>query len=237
MRTTMLKVAVAIFPAALIAQTSGQANGGASANVSASATVNAEIPRGFSAEARARLEALYQRAQDQNVPSAPIAQRVAEGQAKGAAEASILAAATRVEGNLEAAHQVVLRDGRTPTESETTAGANAIERGVTRAQLQALVSHAADNRSLIVAFDVLTELAARGVPVANAVAQVQSRLDAGLPDAAISALLGAGATGGATNGSASGAAAASGAARGTGGVTGSVTGTVTGALGRRGGGL
>ncbi|MDE3054289.1 MAG: hypothetical protein KGJ70_10420, partial [Gemmatimonadota bacterium] len=79
--------------------------------------------------------------------------------------------------------------GHRPNDREVEAGAYAMERGVTRAQIGTLVKHAPPGRSLDVALDVLTRLNEQGVPVATALARVQSRLDAHASDAAIGSLV------------------------------------------------
>ncbi|HYV98534.1 MAG TPA: hypothetical protein VE967_13850 [Gemmatimonadaceae bacterium] len=212
MRTKVLSLALAAVPSILAAQSGGASGSGSgsgsasssssgsgsaqtqSGQVTSSSSANAAaqgqltIPASFSAEARTRLQSVYDRAQKSNVPTQPISQRVAEGQAKGATEGAIVASATRVEGNLETTHELMVSAGRKPTAAETASGANAMDRGVTRAQLQAMIAHTQQDRSLTVAFNVLSQLTASGVPVTDALSQVQAKLDAGAPDAAISAL-------------------------------------------------
>jgi hypothetical protein len=151
-------------------------------------------------------------------------------------------AARRVRMNLETAHDILVRAGREkPQPQETENGATVLERGYTRAQLEAVVKSAPSDRSLVVAFDVLTRLVARGVATENALAQVRSRLEARATDAQINALastnanvnagLGAGsATGSAAAGANAGVGAAAGATKGAVGVGGTVTGTVGGVL-------
>lgn len=198
-RTTMILAAL-VAPAVLAAQGSGSASGQASGRASADgrasvqaqadANISLEAPREFSAQGRARLEGMYRDAQDRELPPEPMAKRVAEGRAKGASEAAILVAVEKVKVNLEATHSALLRAGRTPSKHETAAGAAALEKGVAAGQLEAMARRTPNERSLTVAFDVLTELSARGVPVDNALAQVQAKLDARASDAAIRSLSG-----------------------------------------------
>lgn len=202
MRTKTLSLVLAFVPATLVAQASGSAAGSAngsvtsqskqvatSADANASTRVSFDPPREFSAEGRARLTAMYNDARKNELPPEPIARRVAEGQAKGASEVAILASAGKVSGNLQTTHDVLVRAGRTPTADETAQGANAIERGFTEVQLETVIQRTPSDRSLTVAFDVLSQLAARGVPVTNALAQVQAKLDARAPDTAIRGLV------------------------------------------------
>jgi hypothetical protein len=181
-------------------------------------------------------------------------QRMAEGQAKGASDAQVATAVQRAEARLEASQSAMIRAGREkPSADEVTAGEQAMARGTTEAQIEALVKHAPSDRSLVVAFDVLTKLEAQGKPVDKALAVVQAKLDARASDDAIASLAGnagavlgngqvgaAGSAAGAANahgnsGNAAGAAAVGGnAAAGAGGVVkgaAGVAGVVSGALG------
>lgn len=199
MKTTSIALSLFIIPAALSAQVSGQASGstvaktnGASVSSSASAqaTDGFRAPSGFSAEGAAKLNAMYAEAKSHQVPREPMAQRVAEGRAKGASEAAIIASTGRVKTRLEASQDAMRSAGRThPTDAETARGASAMERGVTKAQLQTIAKSSNSDRSLVVAFDVLATLADRGVPVGQAVAQVQANVTSGASDAALAALV------------------------------------------------
>ena len=126
----------------------------------------------------------------------------------------------------------MVRAGRAkPQREEVARGSQAMEQGATEAQIEALVKHAPSDRSLVVAFDVLTKLSARGVPVDNALAQVQSKLDARATDDALGSLVaGANAQGAAHaqgNGVAGSAAAgANVVGKAAAGVTGAVTGAI-----------
>jgi hypothetical protein len=218
----------------------------AAAHADARADASLKAPKGWSAEGTTRLEAMYADAKKRDIPPQPMAKRVAEGSAKGASETTILVEAGKVKANLEASQEAMVQAGRKPTQDETERGATAMEHGVTQAELKAMAEHTPSDRSLVVAFDVLSKLAARGVPVAQALAEVQAKIDARASDSAIIALGGKGpVVNGNGNGSANGAAATSaagGAAAGAGasaagavtgtakGVTGSVTGAVTGVV-------
>ena len=133
---------------------------------------------GFSAETRVRLEAMFRAAREQSLPTQPMADRVAEGQAKGASEAQIIAATQRIEGQLSASHDALLRAGREqPTDAEVTQGAQLIARGASSAQLEALARQQPSEHRLQVAFQVLTDLAARGIPVNRALEVIGAKLD------------------------------------------------------------
>ncbi len=233
MRNITLGVLVSLTPAILGAQASGTTNAQAQSNASARTDARAEaqaststsmqisIPQDYSAEGKARLEALYADARARGTSEVAIARRVAEGQAKGATEAQVIAAASAQQGQMVVAKQAMLQAGRAqPTPDEVERGANAMARGVSSVQLESIVRRAPNERSLVVAFEVLTDLAARGVPVGQAVTQIQGQIDARATDAALREL-GASVTG------------AGNAEAGRGGA--SVNGTVNGLI-RRGGG-
>ena len=228
MYRSAMTVMLAMTPAILLAQTSARA----SANGSTQARVN-----GGGANATTSVDAEIAIAKQKGMPTQPIRRRAAEGRAKGAADAQVALAARRVRLNLEAAHEAMVRAGRArPTDEETERGATAIERGYTRAQIVAVAKSAPADRSLVVAFDVLSELVARGVATERALTEVRSRLEARASDAQLGALVSAGANAGlgvnagrTSVGGAAGAGTAVGATVG-GGAT-SVTGGVTGTIG------
>lgn len=245
MKTGSWIVVLALAPAVAAAQASGQAQasaaagtqvqaGKASANARAEgrAQVSFDAPRGWTAEGAAKLSAMYADAREKDVPPEPIARRVAEGSAKGASETTILASAGKVKARLEASHQAMVQAGREhPSPEETERGAGLLERGVTEVQLEAMARKAPSDRSLVVAFDVLGRLAARGVPVTKALAQVQGKLEARASDGAILALAGTSTTSASAGAAGSMAGTASTTAAGTTkGLTAGVAGTVTGVV-------
>ena len=227
---------------AIIAALLSPALAAAQTTASASSRTSAQAQVGQSnAQASSSVDAEIAIARRGGLPTQPIRRRAAEGRAKGATEAQVALAARRVRMNLETAHSAMVRAGRTrPSDQETEQGAVAIERGFTRAQVEAVVRSAPSDRSLVVAFDVLTKLAARGVETGKALATVQSRLEARETDAQINALasgsanVGIGAANGLGGNAAAGANAAVGAAasgtKGATSVTGGVTGTVGGVI-------
>jgi hypothetical protein len=215
MKRSTISVLALLIPGALCAQAGAQGGGqaGAQASVQASASANAEFraPSGFSAAGAAKLDAMYADAKAHNVPRGPIANRVAEGRAKGAGEAAVIASAGRVKANLEASHDAMVAGGRTqPSDAECERGAAAMERGVTKVQIEAIARSTRGDRSLVVAFDVLGRLAASGMPVGQAVAQVQSNVSSGASDATLIALVSSSASAGngAAGATATGSAAA-----------------------------
>jgi hypothetical protein len=252
MKATTMSLVMLLAPAALFAQASGQAGAQGSssttaktttatktssaATVSANAAASAKAggdfkaPSSFSAEGQAKLNAMYAEAKEHHVPREPMAKRVDEGRAKGANETAVIASAGKVKANLEASQEAMVAAGRShPSDEECERGEAAMERGVTKAQITAIAKSSPGDRSLVVAFDVLTRLAARGVPVTQAVAQVQSNMTSGASDAALNALVSASANSNGANSNGANAAANAGANAAT--TAKPLTGTVTGTLG------
>ncbi len=206
MRTTRLAMALILAPAALSAQDAAgrPQEPRATAQARVEQNLEARIPAHLSAETRARLEAQLQAALHKELPTKPMTDRMAEGAAKGASEAAIVAASGRVLAELEASQEAMIRAGRErPSGEEIERGARVIARGATAAQLEAIVRRTPSDRSLVVAFEVLTDLAARGLPVDRALAVVGARLEAGATDGQLIAL-GASATGQAQGSAAAG---------------------------------
>ena len=207
MKAITLTITMSLVPAMLMAQVSGQAQATSRATVkapaaaseartSATARENLHVPKRFSAGGKAALEAMYTEAKEHDVPREPISRRVAEGEAKGASEAAILASAGKVKLHMEETHEAMVRGGRDhPSAAECERGAMLMEHGVTAAQIEAMAKGTPKGRSLVVAFDVLGRLAARGEPVTQAVAQVQAKLDGRASDAALLAMAGKAAAG------------------------------------------
>jgi len=184
-RVKMFSIALACAPLALCAQAAPQPQG----DVAASADARLSAPRGWSAEGSAKLDAVYADTRRRNLPLDPIARRVAEGSAKGSTEAQILASADRVKVNMQVAQDAMVSAGRPRGMADEVArGAQLMERGVTRVQIETMAMRTPVDRSLVVAFDVVGRLVSHGVPVAKAIAQVQGQIDAQASDATIIAL-------------------------------------------------
>lgn len=217
MRNAIITLALALAPGAVAAQ------------VTAESRTESRVSVGLSAEARARLDAMMRGAEREGLPTGPMADRAEEGQAKGASDAAILSAVAKARAELAASLEVLQRGGREQPEREEVArGAQLLARGATEAQLEALVRRTPSERRLTVAFDVLTELTARGVPVDHALAVIGARLEAGASDGQLAAL-----TASATGQLHGNAGAVLGTERGTVSVTKTVTGTAGIGLGRR----
>lgn len=176
--------ALGFVPAVVVAQTAT-----ASASTSASARVG---KTDANVQSSTTVEAELTAARKRELPEAPIRRRVAEGEAKGASEAQKAEAARKVRLTMEATVEAMAAGGRPhPTDEEIDRGEGMMERGFTKAQVEAVTKSAPSDRSLVVAFDVLTRLNERGVPVGKALAQVTAKLQARQPDVDIQTLLGA----------------------------------------------
>lgn len=175
-------LALMLTPAVLAAQ---------SAKAHAHGETRAEAQtKSVDASAQASVDAEIAVARERGLPAKAIQRRVAEARAKGRTEAQAAVAARELRGSFEAAHAAIIRAGRSsPREDEVERGGYAIERGYTSAQVEVIAKSAPSDRSLVVAFDVLTELVARGVANENALAQVQSKLAARADDAQIHGLV------------------------------------------------
>jgi hypothetical protein len=148
-----------------------------------------EILAKFSVESRTKLEAMLKSAREKQLPTEPMTNRMAEGKAKGAPEPEIIAETQKVMGHLETAHRVLVKVGREkPNPDEVSNGASVLARGASAADLEIVASKAPADRSLVVAFEVLSELADRGVPVDRALAEVGAKLSARANDTEILSL-------------------------------------------------
>lgn len=175
---------LALVPAVLTAQAVG---------TSSSASANAQYGKtGVGVQGTTTVEAELELARTKQLPEEPIRRRVAEGKAKGANDAQLAEAARKARVTMETTVAAMKSGGRTtPTDEEIDRGTSMMERGYTKSQVEVVAKSAPSDRSLVVAFDVLTKLNERGVPVAKALAQVTAKLEAREPDVDIQTLLGA----------------------------------------------
>lgn len=219
---------LALTPVVLAAQASGQAQASAKASTNAQVSANAGgVSMSTSTSASADAEIAL--ARKRGLPTKALENRVAEGRAKGASNAELASSAAKGRANLETADEVLVSSGRRqPSNDEVERGAEVLAGGYSRAQLEAVVKAAPSDRSLVVAFDVLSRLRARGVASAQALEQVRSKLEARAVDADLETLVSANANGNAGLG---GAHAAGSAAVGATGKAGAAAGGVTGAAG------
>lgn len=177
MRNAILIFALTLAPAVAAAQaeTGAQADARAQAALTARRADPPRIPEEFSADTRARLTAMLDIARRKNLPAEPMHDRIAEGQAKGAAESEIVAASSNTLAQLELSQSALVRAGRErPSDAEVSRGAQLLARGASSVQLTALAGREPAERRLDVALEVLLDLTAQGMPVDRALAAVQT---------------------------------------------------------------
>jgi hypothetical protein len=180
MRKITLAASLLIAPAIVHAQTSVQVQSTTSVGASASGEQK------LGAESQAKIDATVRVAREKKLPEEPIRQRVAEGQAKGASEAQIVAASGKTLVDLQSSFDAMVRGGHTtPSDAEVAKGASLIASGYSSTQIEGIAKKAPSDRSLVVAFETLTSLQARGVPVDNAVTKLEALLAARSSDAEI----------------------------------------------------
>jgi hypothetical protein len=173
-----------LVPALVHAQARAKGEAGVQVQSDANVDASAGSRSTLSASAQARVDADLRAARERDLPEQPIRRRVAEGQAKGASEASIVMASGRALAELQTSHDAMVSAGRKhPSSEETARGAQLVARGYTSAQLEAVARRAPSDRSLVVAFDALASLRSRGMSTANAAAQIEQRLAARASDA------------------------------------------------------
>ena len=183
MRKITLAASLLIAPAFVHAQTSVQAQ--STTSVAASASGEQKL----SAESQAKIDANLRVAREKKLPEEPIRQRVAEGRAKGASEAQVVAASGKTLVDLQSSFDAMVRGGHTsPSDAEVAKGASLIASGYSSTQIEGIAKKAPSDRSLVVAFETLTSLQARGVPVDHAVTKLEALLAARSSDAEIKGL-------------------------------------------------
>jgi hypothetical protein len=192
MKHTGFVIAFIAAPALLAAQ---QSSAGVSTSARAQARVS--VPANYSAEARAKIEAAFEKAHAKQLPDSQMRSRMAEGQAKNASDMKVAAAVQRVEANLETSQALFVRAGKAnPKPEEVTSGAQAIERGASHAQIIAAIKNPPANATAAAALDALAQVGPAnaatagsvGAAVSGAVSNVNGRASAG---AAVGAAAGA----------------------------------------------
>lgn len=177
MRNAILVFALTLAPAVAAAQaeTGAETDARAQAALTTRRGDPSRIPEEFSADTRARLTAMLDVARRKNLPAEPMQDRIAEGQAKGAAESEIVAASASTLAQLELSQSALIRAGRErPSDAEISRGAQLLARGASSAQLTALAGREPAERRLDVALEVLLDLTAQGMPVGRALAAVET---------------------------------------------------------------
>lgn len=195
MKKTRIAFVLTIAPAILAAQSAT-----ATTTASATAAADADIPDSYSVESKAKLNATFSAARERRLPERPIRDRIAEGQAKGAAEAQVVVAAQRAQARLEAAQSAMVRAGRQPSDAELIRAERAMARGATEAQIEAVARRSQPDRAITVELDAIAATTGTNAGL-GATAMVAT------PAAGASAAV-TGAAGAATTGAATGVAGA-----------------------------
>ena len=194
-----LGLAMTVVPALMAAQAPDSTRAASHAQAHAGVEARADagpLPRGLSAEARGKIEVMIEAAREKHLPTQPMSDRVAEGKAKGASDEQTVSECRKAMLQLEASQTALIKAGREhPSDEEVARGAQVIARGATSAQLEAFVRRAPSDRRLEVAFEVLTQLEARGVPVDRALTVVGGKLSGGASDGQLVSVLGSGQAG------------------------------------------
>ncbi len=123
------------------------------------------------------------------LPADALEQRALKFAARGVAPAAIERSVAEQAERMSAAREALeSARGQKPSDDEVEAGAEAIRQGVDAAGVSALAKSAPSGRSLAVPLYVLGNLAASGIPAADALARVRDRLAARASDAEIEQL-------------------------------------------------
>jgi hypothetical protein len=154
------------------------------------------------------------------LPAQAVANLALEGVAKGRTAAEVLAAVELLVADMGRARDALQTAEHQPAAGEIEAATQALRMGVDGAAVSELARSAPPGRSLTVPLLVLGSLAQRGLPSDQALAAVQDRLAARVPDAELLSTFGA--PGGARGGGGPPAGVGPGAAGGRGGPPGGV---------------
>lgn len=122
------------------------------------------------------------------LPADALVQRALKFAAKGVDPQAIDRAIGEQADRLASARGALAASGRGDTPDDIEAAAEAMRQGIDGATVSALARSAPSGRSLAVPLYVLGALGARGVPAADALAQVKQMLDAHASDAELESL-------------------------------------------------
>jgi hypothetical protein len=142
------------------------------------AWLRARLDGRFDAPSRAAVERVIDSAFAQGIPAEPLVSRALEGRAKGASSAAIVSALRSLATDLSSARKAL---GGSSLAGELSAGADALRVGVDARSLERL-RRDRPGQPLVVALGVMTDLIARGVPVASATQSVLELTKAGIAD-------------------------------------------------------
>jgi hypothetical protein len=241
----------------------GPATAQVSARTDARAEVRGQLRQGSAQQGSAQqpsqqnnrsvsAESVIRATAEAGLPEAPVRRTVAEGEAKGAAEAEVVRAALRTQGRLVLAREALESgEDRQPSHREITLGAEVLARGGSRGDLERIADAAPEGRSLEASLLTMLSVQGSGRSASGIAGRIAAQLSAGASDQSVGALGGldlsssvsgalsganvAGSLAGGVSGAGGGSAAAGGAAAGS--AAGSVAGSVTSGAGTIGAGV
>ena len=144
---------------------------------------SARLTQVLPADVATQVLAVIARARSHDLPSEALANRALKFAAKGVDPNSIAKAISEQEGRMERARNALqTARGTKPSNDEVDAGAEAMRKGVSGADVSALAKSAPSGRSLAVPLYVIGSLIDRGLPSAAALQRVEDRLTARASD-------------------------------------------------------
>jgi hypothetical protein len=172
----LLLLGVALWPAALLAQTPAR---------DPSTTLEQVLPPSVAAQVLARIAD----ARSRNLPAAALEHRALELQAKGMDPSRIPAALEATESAMVTGKAALAAGGRAePSDAEVEAAGTAVGKGVDGSAVSDLARSAPSGRGLAVPIAVVTALVDRGLPADDALARVLAKLQARASDAELASL-------------------------------------------------
>jgi hypothetical protein len=136
-------------------------------------------------------ESVIRATAEAGLPEAPVRRTVAEGEAKGAAEAEVVRAALRTQGRLMLAREALESDeDRQPSQREIALGAEVLARGGSRADLERIADAAPRGRSLEASLQTMLSVAGSNHATSELASRIAAQLSAGASDQSVGTLVG-----------------------------------------------
>jgi hypothetical protein len=224
----MNRMTIAALAALLAAPAALQAQTTVDARTATSARVEARDGDERQARAGTSVDAEVQATVRADLPREPVVRAAQRARARGRSEAEAARAAAQARVRLQTAQEAMVTSGRTATDAEIVAGADAMAAGAARADLERIARRAPDERELTASFSALARLGSRSGDFSGASSAIAARLASGTSDRNIGRLAASGSVDAMLRGSTAGLDAA-------GSVTGSVGSVLNGGAGVTGG--